>query len=45
MVPERKGDRKTVCIDLSNTHKDLGWSARVRLEDHLSQFMQSIKSE
>ena len=31
MVPERKGDRKTVSIDLSATEADLGWEAKTRL--------------
>lgn len=35
MVDERKGDRKTAVIDLTLTEKDLGWSAQVKLKDHI----------
>ena len=31
MVSERKGDRKTVSINLAKTEKDLGWKAKVKL--------------
>lgn len=39
MIPELKGDRKTVAIDLSKTEEDLNWRAEVKLRDHISDFL------
>jgi UDP-glucose 4-epimerase len=42
MQPEKPGDRKTVVIDLSKTEEELGWTARVRLEDHIQEFLNTL---
>jgi UDP-glucose 4-epimerase len=40
MLKELPGDRKTVSIDLSKTEEDLGWEAKVKLREHLENFLQ-----
>ncbi len=42
MLPEKPGDRKTVVIDLSKTEEELGWTARIRLEDHVREFLNAL---
>jgi nucleoside-diphosphate-sugar epimerase len=39
MLPELPGDRKTVSIDLSKTEEDLGWQAKVKLREHIAEFL------
>lgn len=42
MLPELPGDRKTVFIDLSKTEEELGWQAKIKLREHIEEFIKNL---
>jgi len=43
MMEPLPGDRKTVSIDLSKTEEELGWQAKIKLREHIAEFLNSLK--
>lgn len=41
-LPPLPGDRKTVAIDLSKTEEELGWTAQIKLREHIAEFLNSV---
>ncbi len=41
-IPERPGDRKSVAIDLTKTEEELGWEAKIKLEDYIKDFLKKL---
>jgi UDP-glucose 4-epimerase len=39
LLPERMGNRMAASIDLSRSNKELGWSAKVSVRDHIKEFI------
>ena len=42
MLPERSGDRRSSAIDLTKSRVELGWQARVQLEDYIARVKESV---
>lgn len=43
MLPARKGNRMNATLDVSRAKNELGWRAEIKVSDHISEFIESLK--